>query len=239
MKTRAQGVRVALFVGVVCCACGTSSPKRTSVSPPGEVIEATNVEPSVGGQPAKANLQEETVEPKLRFVVKLGATELRLSEGEQLPAQGTFSNPGVSVSVNPERTFAYAGLEFAYPRQFTFEADLSAEAHSWTLSGNDLKIMIFRFQTEILLDDLAKETATQYGAETTVSQVAIKLGGAEYAGRRIRARLAGSEFTQDIFLLPQVNGQARVLMLQDFGDAGTPEGGLARDLLLRTFRLSK
>jgi hypothetical protein len=228
-----------LLVGMICCGCGSAAPERKIVNPPSDVTEVVKPGPSTALSPAVANVPAEAVEPKLSFVVKLGTTELRLSEREELLAKGTFSDPRVSVSVNPERTFTYVGLEFAYPSHFTFEADLSAEAHLWTLSGNDLKIMIFRFQTEVLLDDFTKETAAQYGANTSVSPMAIKFGGIEYSGRRIHVRLVGSEFTQDLFALPPLNGQARFLMLQDFGDGGTPESALGRDLLVRTFRLSK
>lgn len=191
-------------------------------------------------KPPPAQAQDETKEPKLGFTVRIGSTELHLSEGDQLPAKGTFTDPSVSVTVDPERIFSHAGLSFAYPRSFTFEADLSAaHSHSWTLSGNDVKIMIFRFSTELSVDTFAKELAEGFGPKSTTSPISIQLGSEKYSGLRIRAALASYELTQDVFALPSVNGKGRFLVLQDDGSGNKPESEPTRALLSKTFRVTE
>ena len=50
----------------------------------------------------------------------------------------------------PHRVFPYGGVAFRYPRAFTFEASLDdADLRSWTLSGNDFKVMYFVFAVRV------------------------------------------------------------------------------------------
>src|SRR5262245_43616031 len=87
---------------------------------------------------------DESQEPPLVCVVKLDDSSIELTEGETGQVNGTFTNPKLTVTPQPNRTFPYQGITFKYPRAFNFEADLSdPESKNWTLSGNDLKIMIF------------------------------------------------------------------------------------------------
>lgn len=233
---------IVVALAAVCSAC-RSEPQRRSDSETSTATKETApalsaVTPSPKSQPAQAG--DETTEPKLGFTVRIGSTELHLSEGDQLPAKGTFIDPTVSVSVDPERVFTHAGLSFAYPRNFTFEAELGdRSSHSWTLSGNDVKIMIFRFPTELSVDSFAKELADGFGPSSTIAPTSLQLGQKEYLGQRIRATVATHAFTQDIFALPPVNGKGRFLVLQDDAAGNKPESQPTRALLTKTFRITQ
>jgi hypothetical protein len=183
---------------------------------------------------------DESTEPKLSFTVRIGSTELHLTEGDQLPAKGTFTDPSVSVTVDPERVFTHAGLSFSYPRHFAFEAELEDRAsQSWTLSGNDVKIMIFRFPTELSVDSFAKQIAKGFGPNASISPISIQLGPKEYSGQRVRATVATHEFTQDIFPLPPVKEQGRFFVVQDDASGTKPESKPTRALLAKTFRVTE
>ena len=72
------------------------------------------------------------------------------TEGEPVPVARTFQDPRVTVRPEPHRLFPYGGVSFHYPRGFTFEADLDdPAARSWTLSGNDFKVLYFVFPVVI------------------------------------------------------------------------------------------
>src|SRR5687767_14977488 len=49
-----------------------------------------------------------------------------------------------TLRVEPARRFAYAGVEFLYPREYGFEASVEPAFAVWTLSGNDAKVMVQR-----------------------------------------------------------------------------------------------
>jgi hypothetical protein len=223
---------VAVVLACLLCSACRKSPTPTKPEP----VSTTGA--SSAPAPATKAL-DETVEPKLGFVVRVGTAEIQLGEDEQAPVVGSFSSPTVSVRVKPERSFGYAGVSFAYPRHFTFEADLSSDAHSWTLSGNDVKIMVFRFTTEIAVEDFTKELAEGYGKETTITSTTRRLGDAEYSGKRVHARIAGQGIVQDVLVLPALKGRSRLLVLQDFGEGTKQETTSALALLAQSFRVSR
>jgi len=235
---RSSNLSILMLLCAVCCGCGTK-PKRESDRQRDTATKDTApaLSPSANKPPQAG---DETTEPKLGFTVRIGESEVHLSEGDQLPAKGTFTDPSVSVTVDPERVFTHAGMSFSYPRHFAFEADLSdAASHSWTLSGNDVKIMIFRFATELSVDAFVKELTDGFGSKSTISPVLIELGPRQYAGRRIRAVLATHEFTQDVFALPSVKGRARILVVQDDASGNKPESQPTRALLAKTFQITQ
>jgi hypothetical protein len=212
-----------------------SEPTNCPDPPAAQASDAPAPTPRSAGPKGAVNEREE---PKLSFTVRVGTAELHLAEGEEAPAGGAFTNPSIAVRVKPERTFTYAGLRFEYPRSFNFEADLSSDdAHSWTLSGSDLKIMVFRLGAVVPVEDFAKDLADQYGAGTTISPVTVKLGDREYAGRRVQARLASHEFIQDVLPLPPLGDRGRFVILQDAASQPGAESQSARTLLVRTFRI--
>lgn len=233
---------IIVLLCAICCGCGTK-PKRESGRQRDSATSATKDTASAlsaGAPSGKPQAVDETSEPKLGFTVRIGATELKLSEGDQLPAKGTFTDPSVSVTVDPERLFTHGGLSFSYPRHFAFEADLAdAASQSWTLSGNDVKILIFRFATELSVDAYVKELVEGFGPKTTVSPVSIQLGSRQYSGQRLRAVVATHEFTQDVFALPSVKGRGRMLVVQDDGSGNKPESQPTRALLSKTFQITQ
>lgn len=235
MKTPPSGVAAVVLACLLCSACGTSP--KPEPEPPSADIGGIRL--SSAATPATDAL-DETVEPKLSFVVRVGTAEVQLSEGEEVPVVGSLSNPTIAVRVKPERSFGYAGVSFAYPRHFAFEADLSSDAvHIWTLSGNDMKIMVFRFSAEVSVDDFAEALAAKFGKETTITSTTRRLGDGEYSGKRVRARLAGHDFIQDVLVLPAFDGRWRLLVLQDSTKGGTQEGASTMALLTQSFRVSR
>ncbi len=234
-----RSLSLAVLLGVICCGCETK-PKRDSDAQ--RDTRAKDAAPALSAvSPKKApEVVDETSEPKLGFTVRIGATELHLSEGAELPAKGTFTDPSVSVTVDPERLFTHVGMSFSYPRHFAFEADLSdAASQSWTLSGNDVKIMIFRFATELSVDSFVTDLAAGFGPKSTISPISIQLGPVQYSGKRIRAVLATHEFTQDVLPLPSVKGRGRFLILQDDASGAKPESQPTRALLSKTFQITQ
>ncbi len=132
-------------------------------------------------------------------------------------------------------------MSFSYPRHFAFEADLfDAASQSWTLSGNDVKIMIFRFATELSVGrSFVTDLAAGFGPKSTISPIPIQLGPVQYSGKRIRARFPMHEFTQDVLPLPSVKGRGRFLILQDDASGAKPESHLTRALLSKTFQITQ
>jgi len=163
---------------------------------------------------------DESQEPPLEFVVHVDDTSVTLIEGESGQVNGTFTNPKVSVTPRPYRTFPYQGITFQYPRAFNFEADLSdPDSKNWTLSGNDLKIMYFVLNSQLTTRDFAKDMIDRFGRENCKllnANAKITLGKETLSGTTIQMTVASSRMVMDIYHVPSSNKSVtKILVFQD------------------------
>jgi len=192
---------------------------------------------------AKAETSEQA-EPPLLYKLQLGDKTVAVSEGVPSTIEGTFTNPAATLTVESFRIFPHGGVEFHYPRHFTFEADFSApEVKIWTLSGNSFKIMYF-VTTQPLTVETFVESLSQQAEPDQVkvdpAPVTIALGGQTLAGKRVTITLAGQSIATDAFALPPHAGATRLLVLQDsppLPGAATEEAQSATGLLTQSFVL--
>ena len=148
-----------------------------------------------------------------------------------------------TLKLEPQRRFTYAGLEFKYPREYGFEAELEAQFSSWTLSGNDTKLMVQRFKNQKKVDVLHKsvvgEVQKAYGGKAKESPISLEAGGRKLEGTRIEVDLAGVFIVQDLFPLKS-GGDVLELIIQDSPKKlGEPSAERSRTegLLKETLRL--
>lgn len=123
-----------------------------------------------------------------------------------------------TLKVEPHRKFSYAGLEFMYPREYGFEASLEPQFASWTLSGNDTKVMVQRFKgqkkADVLHRTVVAEVQKAYGGKAKESPVTFMAGGRTLEGTRIEVDLMGTFIVQELF--PVKSGADIVeLIIQD------------------------
>lgn len=195
--------------------------------------------------PTGVGQESDSQEPPLRFRVRIADKTLSLSEGEMQSLEGKFDNPQVRITIEPTRRFAKQGVEFDYPRAFVFEAD-TADAHfkNWTLSGNDLRIMLFVFDNPISAAEQAESIVAEFGegvAEITDRDLKLQLGTRTCRGVALTAAVAGTRMRMEVYELPQRGNASRLLLLQDTlneQDQGTAEGAAARKLLSTSFKIT-
>lgn len=133
-----------------------------------------------------------------------------------------------TLRMEPWRQFACGGVKLRYPREFTFEAvENSPGVVMWTLSGNDAKFMLFRYQdqsnpTEVqksLVDGLMK--AYRSGAKNQ-APTTLDVAGYKLKGTRIDVEIAGTKLSQSVFSV-RASADVVVLVLQDTPtEAGQP-----------------
>ncbi len=166
-----------------------------------------------------ASIADESMEPPLNYTVKVGEKTMTISEGESVQFDGTFTNPNVTVTPHSYRVFPYQGITFKYPRSFTFEADLvDPTAKTWTLSGNDFKIMYFVLNDALSAADFAKDMINQFGRENAKvvdANATITLGEQQLNGTSFRVTVATHKMVMDIYRLPSRGTQTRLLVFQD------------------------
>jgi hypothetical protein len=125
-----------------------------------------------------------------------------------------------TLRLEPWRQFAFGGVQFRYPREFTFEVDTSSPGVSmWTLSGNDAKCMVHRYEGQsnpaevqkALVDELVKT----YGAgATAASPTTLDLAGSKLKGTRLDIQMAGTKLAQSVFSV-RAGADVLVFVFQD------------------------
>ena len=188
---------------------------------------------------------DESKEPPSTFVVTVGQESVVIKEGETAQLVGQFTNPSVSVTPQAYRVFPYAGIKFKYPRSFTFEADLSdTNSKSWTLSGNDLKIMIFVLNSRLTTADFANNMMEQFGADNCQvvdANASLAIGKQPLSGTTIHVSVASFKMAMDIYLVPSRGPATKLLVIQDsLDDAGnrSKEGKQTLEELTSSFTWS-
>jgi hypothetical protein len=188
--------------------------------------------------------QDESKEPPQSFVVKLGDQSLTVVEGEATKLAGSFTNPQVTITPEPYRVFPYQGLRFQYPRTFSFEADLADPAEkSWTLSGNDVKIMFFSLDAKLTPTAFADSVLEQFDrskSKVLDPNAKLTLGAHAVTGVKLQLTVATHKMTQEAYAIPTLRGKTRLLVLQDNPDERgnhSAEGKAMLALLQKTFQV--
>jgi hypothetical protein len=195
---------------------------------------------------ASAQPVDETQEPALKYILHVDGKQVAIEEDKPFDLTGDFSNPRLKLVVDSARVFPYRGVTFKYPRHFSFEGSISdRSAQSWTLSGNDFKIMLFDLQGDVSSSSFAAEMLDQFGkdkAKIVDRDVAITLGKETIKGTRLRVTLVSHTMAIDIFHLAFREGRTQLFVLQDsVDDKGRPskEGAAALSLLKASFARQK
>jgi|GEM_PF-3276151 len=182
--------------------------------------------------PTSAFSLDETSEPLQAHSLEIDGQVHSIELGRPLVLSGSFTNPTVKLIAASTRHFEKAGVEFNYPASFTWEADVEdREAKSWTLSGNDFKIMVFSLGTRMTADSYSKLLATKFGVENTkVSPVERKLGKNTYEGRLLRTTLVGTAISQEVFEFTSESA-SRLIVFSDTLPDGKNASSEAQDAL--------
>ena len=186
---------------------------------PGRALAAMLLPVLAGCGSSTSTAADESIEPPLKYSVKVGNETATLFEGVPVRIDGTFTNPTVAIIPDSSRVFPYQGVKFRYPKTFTFEADVDDPASkTWVLSGNDIKITYSVYQGTLSTKDFADSMLDQFGRENSEivdKQATITLGQEKLSGISLRTTLAGHKMQIDIYSVPSRGSETRILMFQD------------------------
>lgn len=156
------------------------------------------------------------------YTLKIGDKIISLQEGQTVRVEGTFQNPEITLTVEPYNLFSGAGIRFKYPREFIVDADLEKKhVKTWTLSGNDFKLMYFVFDVPARIADILDGLLERYGRQncTVTGAPPLTFGQVALTGTTIQAIFGGVKWSIDIYQLPASGKPLRLLMLQDCVDS--------------------
>ena len=155
--------------------------------------------------------------PAVAYTLIINGERHEIVPDEPLKITGTLENPTVTLQVSKHRTFQAAGVGFEYPAYFTFEAETAdPDVQTWTVSGNDVTVILFRFAERVSPADLAKSTADALEAKVTESQpLKLKLGEKDHFGVKTTISFASQALIQQTVSLPAGDKGSRILVIQE------------------------
>ena len=126
--------------------------------------------------------------PPVVYTLVINGKRHEISPDQPVTITGAFVDPTVTLQVATEREFNAAGVSFQYPAYFTYEADTDdSEVRTWTLSGNDVTVILFQFSDAVTPKDLTTSTAEALDGEIVESQpITLQLGDKKRQGSKPR-----------------------------------------------------
>lgn len=177
------------------------------------------------------------------YTLQIGDKTISIQDGQTVRVEGVFQNPEITLIAEPYNVFSCDGIHFKYPKEFIYEADLEkAHVKSWTLSGNNCKIMCFVFDVPFQISDFLDNMLERYGRQncTVIDAAPLAFSQMVLTGTTIHTTLAGVKMAIDIYQIPSSGLSLKLLVLQDcigsFGSRST-EGMYAIQLLEQSSRL--
>lgn len=134
----------------------------------------------------------------------------------------------MKLTANPLRSLEIGGVSLRYPRSFTFEYELDAGVHTWSIEGPATMLMLIAREDQTpaaFLKEMEASLVDLYGAETRVSDTEITIQRRVLKGRRLSIQIAGSLLRQDLYSF-KTGARTYCMIVQDSltADGKTSQG---------------
>ncbi|MHB0959347.1 MAG: hypothetical protein ACYC0X_23245 [Pirellulaceae bacterium] len=182
---------------------------------------------------------DESQEPPLNYTLDINDQPHEIVLDKPVTIAGAYNDPKVVLRASSTRQFSYGNVAFHYPASFSWEAEMEGQNEkTWTLSGNDFKIMYFILPQALSVDAYAQAMTKHFEKGITrVGDTERKLGSRQYKGKRLSVELAGTSLAIEVYAL-RANSGSRLLVLQDSPPderATSEEGEKTLNLLSASF----
>jgi hypothetical protein len=200
-------------------------PVRQRWAPPLRFSLALGILITIGGALPRAKNPQNN-EPPLTVRVKGLGAERTVTMGAPFELKLDGKTHLVTLELLPTRRLCVPDACFEYPSQFTFEFDPSGGSKTWTLSGNDLTVIVQSNSVSVSFEEFAQSLASNLAAvgDGTIEweqAPPLSVSGLNIAGRRMIIPWGKVEFRNNVYaLLTRKKGkQARTfIMLQEVCD---------------------
>lgn len=161
---------------------------------------------------------DQAIEPadKYKLIINEKEFPIELNKYLKLP------DSKIILMIEPNKTFNYGGVHFKYPRYFTFEANVKKEYYkSWTLAGNDAKIMIQNYKIITDHKAMAKTLIKTWGKENCKQiQCEMKIPDRILHGTKIIVTIKTTKISQEIYSFNSSDGSdgsdgSKLMIIQD------------------------
>lgn len=103
------------------------------------------------------------LEPKTNFELFINGHKYIVSEGEELKLDTTFTKPVISIKEAEYKKFENQSFSFQYPKNYIYSFEQDFGYKNWTLTYNNLVVMIFEIDAKTTLNEILEETIKKLG----------------------------------------------------------------------------
>ncbi|HEX4150333.1 MAG TPA: hypothetical protein VHY20_15155 [Pirellulales bacterium] len=192
------------------------------------IVQGTAVRGLAAAEPANDS------EPPQLFYLESGDKKTAIELDKPFASEVFSGKQPTTLRVETYRVFPYAGLKFRYPREYTFDADMTEPGVSiWTLSGNSCVIMVQLFKGQKDHTRLRGQVADAMlaalsGMKRADEEPSLKLKDQTISGERLLTTFGPVSLVQDLYSFPS-GEDAVTLILQDTPqDNGQPSADRVR-----------
>ncbi len=201
----------------------------------------------VGQRTAGAAEPREDQEPPLLLYLEADGKKIPVELDKPIKLDDLSGAKSATLRAEPHRVFAYGGVSFHYPREFSFARNLNDEnATGWVVSAGGYAIMVQRIKGQDdpakILDLVVKHlVTTQFkDARPIQSDTKLELKDATLKGRGIELSLANQSLKQELYAFA-VGDDTVTMILQDAPLNGkpAPTRAKAEKMLKETLKIPK
>jgi hypothetical protein len=155
-------------------------------------------------------------EPKSNFEVTINGKKIKITEDEAFVIDTVLVKPTISIKLSPLKKFDNASISFDYPKHLSFAFEQDYGFKNWTLSGNDLTVMIFEMDVKTTLSSITDEMVKKFKKKNCVTEDFEKeLGNVKCIGKSLLVTMAGQKLLLDCYEIVLNDFKSRFIYFQD------------------------
>jgi hypothetical protein len=188
----------------------------------------------------------ETDEPPAAYFFEVAGKMVPIELDKPFDLKAVGAEKSLTLRVGPNRKFTYGGVEFLYPRHYTWEAEIESNLSTWSMSGNDCKVMVHRYPglTNIseLMRSFSDSMLQQFKLEgQKPTDVKLEVQGQKLAGKRVEIVVATHRIFTEIYGMKLGNAAVLIVLQDSPSETGAPSRERAEmgKLLAQSFKVAK
>lgn len=156
------------------------------------------------------------IEPKANYEININGKMYKAIEGESITIDANLVKPIITINQSELKRFDFSSIAFDYPKHMAYEFEQDFGYKNWTLTGNNIVILIFEMDVETTLTSLVNEMVKKFGKKNcSVEDFEKELGNKLCKGKQLTVTMAGQKLIMDCYEVVLNDYKSRFVYFQD------------------------
>ncbi len=155
-------------------------------------------------------------EPKANFELSINGKIYKAIEGKPITIDANLVKPSITIKQTELKRFDFSSIAFDYPKHMAYEFEQDFGYKNWTLTGNNMVILIFEMDVETTLTSLVNEMVKKFGKKNcSVEDFEKELGNKLCKGKQLIVTMAGQKLIMECYEVVLNDYKSRFIYFQD------------------------